>query len=209
MALRHTPLLLAFAAPILLWGCVSTKDVTDLPAPPPRVLRITYISDPLGALVVDSAGKAWGRAPVTLAYPGAVAMFAQAQCVHPWPITMRWPSGAQQTIKPEACSGNGLDLQRLVERPKDAPGIDLDVQFAAAEEQARAAREAATAQAQAARDVAAAEAQAEHDAAATEALAIINAATPGPATPAPFQSLHCTSRTVGQGQYARTTTDCN
>lgn len=49
----------------------------------------------------------------------------------------------------------------------------------------------------------------ESDADTAAALAIINAATPGPATPAPSPSAHCTSRTVRQGQYARTETDCN
>ena len=121
MALRPAPLLLALAAPFLLCGCVSS----------PQPLQITYISDPPGALVVDSAGKAWGRAPVTLAYTDALMPLRQGQCVYPWPITMHWPSGAQQTMKPVACPGDGRNQQLVIDRPKDAPGIDLDVRFAA------------------------------------------------------------------------------
>jgi hypothetical protein len=111
---------------------------------------------------------------------------------------MHWPSGAQQTMKPVACPVDGLNQQLVIERPNDAPGIDLDVQFAAAEEQARAARDAAAVQAKAV-----------NDAARTEALAIINAGTPGSSAQAPSPSVHCTSHTVSQGQYAHTETDCN
>jgi hypothetical protein len=110
---------------------------------------------------------------------------------------MHWPSGAQQTMNPMACPVGGFSQQLVIERPKDAPGIDLDVQFAAAEEQARAVQAAA-----------AAEAQAQDDTATTEALAILNAEIPGSSAPAPTSNVHCTSHTVGQGQYAHVETDC-
>jgi len=82
------------------------------------------------------------------------------------PQPLRWPSGAEQTTHPVACLANGLTQQLLVERPKDAPGLEQDVRFAGAYEQAQATRAAAAEQERATIESAAVQAHAANDASA-------------------------------------------
>jgi hypothetical protein len=194
MALRHAPLLLALAAPVLLCGCMAVPSRASRP----QSLHLTYVSDPPGAMLYEGT-KAWGRAPITLVYPGSVPQFGTGTCFTPNPVRMRWVSGAEVSVSDvTACPRNGTQQQYVLERPKGVPGLEDDVRFAAAYEQAEATRAAAAVQAQAA-----------NDAASLQAFAILNSEKPAPSGQAPPSNVHCTSRTVGQGQYAHTETDCN
>src|SRR5215469_11603041 len=184
---------LLLATPVVLSGC---NDLMVAQLHHQKIIQVTYQSDPPGAMVSDS-NRPWGRTPVTLRYTVSAASVVGGRCIPIMPITVRWPSGATAGFH-QVCVRFGphqieLDGQLLAQRPANAPGLEQDVQFAAAYEKAQAQIQAAAQMAAAA-----------ENAANLQALATLNAESAVGAAPTPSRSVQCASRTVGQGQYAHT-----
>lgn len=111
--------LILVLAGALTGGCVT-----------PRVLNMTYHSDPEGATLYEG-GRLWGYTPLTLTYPGGRAAFARNECLSLNPMQVRWASGVTASITNlQACPATGLLQQYVFVRPASAPGADIDANFA-------------------------------------------------------------------------------
>jgi hypothetical protein len=93
-------------------------------------LQVTYETSPPGGAVYEGT-RFWGYGPITLQYPGGASVLLAGQCLTLNAITVRWASGATVTNEgTRVCPADGLTHQYLVQRPVDAPGLDIDLKFA-------------------------------------------------------------------------------
>lgn len=105
-------------------GCIAVQNQLMTP------LQMTYTSEPSGAMLYQGNTPV-GRTPITLSYPGAEFPFSRHQCLKLQPVTLRWTSGAEETINSLfACPGLGKNQQFASFRPEGAPGLELDMQIA-------------------------------------------------------------------------------
>ncbi len=109
---RLTLTLFAATALGALTGCAGGPVVTSG--------MLTYQTEPEGATLYE-AGQPIGTAPVTRNYPGD----GKSATIRTPEVTAVWPSGAKESyytfIKP------GADLVATIERPKNAPGLQADL----------------------------------------------------------------------------------
>jgi hypothetical protein len=81
---------------------------------------LTYESKPEGATIFEG-GQALGTAPVTKTYKNE----AKAATIKTPEVTAVWPSGAKETYYTVLPAG--ADLVATIERPKNAPGLQADL----------------------------------------------------------------------------------
>ncbi len=109
---RLTLTLFAATALSALAGCAGGPVVTSG--------MLTYQTEPEGATLYE-AGQPIGTAPVTRTYAGD----GKSATIRTPEVTAVWPSGAKESyytfIKP------GADLVATIERPKNAPGLQADL----------------------------------------------------------------------------------
>jgi len=125
--------LAAAAALLAVAGCANVPQSADV--------VVTYETRPEGAELFEG-GKSIGTAPVTRAYKND----AKTETLRTPDVTAVWPSGAKEiyyTLLPA-----GSDRVATIERPKNAPGLQADLdnarKFVAAKEaDARRQREEA------------------------------------------------------------------
>jgi hypothetical protein len=111
----HTMSTAALCAITLLAGCAS--------APPPTEAQLTYESVPPGATIFEG-GQTLGVAPVTRSYKQQ----GTSATIRTPDVTAVWPSGAKAgyyTLLPL-----GADLTATIERPKNAPNLQADLDHA-------------------------------------------------------------------------------
>ena len=113
---------LPIAAAVLAAGCAT--------GPAPQSAMLTYETLPEGATLYES-GLAIGTAPVTRTY---VADGPSATIRTP-EVTAVWPSGAKETFY--TLLKVGSDRVATIERPKGAPGLQVDLDHAKTFVQAR------------------------------------------------------------------------
>ena len=107
---------------VLLGLCAGCASV------PP--LKMTFHSDPEGATLYER-GRLWGATPVTLSYEESRAVFARHECLRLSPMHVRWASGVVTTVDNlQACPAGGLQQAYVFARPADAPGAEIDANFA-------------------------------------------------------------------------------
>lgn len=95
---------------------------------------------PEGAEIVEEASsgnKVWGRSPIQLTYEvGAykrIVANSQDSCMLSRNFVAHWPSGVRSKAeKFSFCGEIGKEEIRVIERPVDAPGLQVDQNFAAA-----------------------------------------------------------------------------
>lgn len=99
----------------------------------PAGAMLTYETSPLGATIYEG-GQAVGVAPVTRTYAGD----GKSTEVRTPEVTAVWPSGAKATFWTILHVGD--DRVTTIQRPANAPGLDVDKAAAAkiADENARA-----------------------------------------------------------------------
>jgi hypothetical protein len=97
----------------------------------PRQAKLTYDTVPDGAELFEG-GKSLGVPPVTRTYQ---AVGDSTQITTP-DVTAVWPSGAKTTYFTILTAGS--DLQATLQRPTDAPGLQVDLDNAKKAAEARA-----------------------------------------------------------------------
>jgi len=108
--LRYTASALLLAA--VLSGCANAPQSADV--------VLTYETKPEGAELFEG-GKSIGIAPVTRTYRNE----AKTETLRTPDVTAVWPSGAREvyyTLLP-----GGADRVATIERPKNAPGLQADL----------------------------------------------------------------------------------
>lgn len=156
-----------------------------------RTLKVTYHSDPEGAMLYANEGRQLiGYAPVTLQYKPSEMYLSGQGCMSLQGSLVRWASGAEASIPTvNACPQVGLNAQFVFVRPTGIPGREIDAQFALAVQQQAIAQQQGTP--------------------AVSAATLLQAVLQGYAdgvrqNQALRQTLHCTTRMVGSTVY----TDC-
>lgn len=102
--------------------------------------KVVVKTVPEGAEVFEqssSGRKSFGRAPVALEYDiGAfkrIAATSQDGCMSTIALAAEWPSGVRSTAEKMRICGEVKNGEvRVIERPADAPGLQVDQNFAAA-----------------------------------------------------------------------------
>ncbi len=107
---------IATAVLLVLSGCAAG------PALPPSA-QMTYLTNPDGAMLFE-AGKAIGEAPVTRQHVAA----GDATSVRTPLVTAVWPSGAKESFY--AIVPPGSDREATIQRPANAPGLEVDLAHA-------------------------------------------------------------------------------
>jgi hypothetical protein len=97
----------------------------------PAQAKLTYETAPDGAEIFEG-GRSLGVAPVTRTYQG---VGASTQITTP-DVTAVWPSGAKTTFFTILPAGS--DRQATLQRPADAPGLQIDLDNAEKGAEARA-----------------------------------------------------------------------
>lgn len=112
-----------------LWSWATIATVVLLASGCANSLKVTYISDPPGA-VVYSNNKNFGYAPVTLEYQISEED-RQRGYVNLSGTQVRWASGASASVSTvRANLSVGYDQQFTFNRPESYPGRENDVHFA-------------------------------------------------------------------------------
>jgi hypothetical protein len=93
-------------------GCANVPQSADV--------VVTYETRPEGAELFE-AGKSIGTAPVTRTYRNE----ARAESLRTPDVTAVWPSGAKETYYTQLPAG--ADRVASIERPKNAPGLQADL----------------------------------------------------------------------------------
>jgi len=108
-------------------------------------VKVTYRSDPSAAtLYANNSGQHFGSTPVTLSYRVSNDFFRGVTCLTVQPIQVRWASGAESSVSNlSVCPQQGRNQEYVFFRPADAPGRELDVKAAIAQDQLVAAQLAA------------------------------------------------------------------
>jgi hypothetical protein len=109
-------------------------------------LTVTYYTDPAGATLYEGNGKRLGPSPYSACY--TISPEQQREGVARLsPITARWPSGAETETGVINANLNqcGYSQQLTLFRPKNVPGVEIDVGHAIASEQNEIARRQAAA----------------------------------------------------------------
>ena len=101
-----------------LAGCASTYTLTVTAAPE-------------GAMLAFQDGNAIGEAPVTLTY-NADPTYMSGSCFRVMGVTATWTSGAQSRSAPvlPICGSGAAHRMVHLNRPADAPGMDVDLKVA-------------------------------------------------------------------------------
>ena len=108
-------------AVLQLAGCVSIVQ---------HPLQMTYHSDPEGATLYQDSTR-FGYTPVTLTYQDVSYIFRAGNCLALQPVQIRWASGAAASVSNlKACPAQGYRQQYSILRPTNAPGADIDANFA-------------------------------------------------------------------------------
>jgi hypothetical protein len=110
----RTAALLATSAVIGLAGCADA---------PSHSAQLTYETVPAGALLYE-AGHSLGMAPVTRSYTGD----GKSATITTPDVTAVWPSGAKTQFF--TYLQVGADRVATLQRPKDAPGLQADLDHA-------------------------------------------------------------------------------
>lgn len=116
-------------------------------------VKVKLVSLPEGASVFttqpDGSEKLWGTGPVTLQWK---VPNKWKECFTTEAVKVRWISGVEASVTGlNVCPQTGKNQQFVFQRPVDAPGVELDVQYAVALMQSATAAAAAAEQARAAR----------------------------------------------------------
>jgi len=119
-----------FLVVLLLSGCASAPVYT----PPPPQLRITFITDPPGAVLYQNGVRLDGYAPLTLSYDPNATRKLGGNITE---VTARWQSGASITIKPHINPDESYSWTQTITRPA-IPGRDIDEQVEAMRQQQQA-----------------------------------------------------------------------
>lgn len=106
--------LLAASAAVGLAGCADV---------PSHSAQLTYETVPAGALLYE-AGRPIGTAPVTRTYTGD----GKSATITTPDVTAVWPSGAKTSFF--TYLQVGADRVATLQRPKDAPGLQADLDHA-------------------------------------------------------------------------------
>lgn len=110
----------------LMYGCGTPQNKSF----------ITFESNPTGAQI-SSSGQQFGQAPATIVYT-----FKQNRGEAVLPVTATWVSGAQSTVQIRFVGGSEGGF--IIQRPANAPGLEVDAQIAM---QLQASRDRARAEA--------------------------------------------------------------
>lgn len=115
--------LLVLAVTLVLAHSAEANDV-----------KLTLKSLPEGATVFtilpDGSEKMWGTAPVRLKWQ---VPRRWAECITTESIKVRWISGVEATVSGvDLCPRVGKNQEFVFQRPAEAPGVELDVQYAIA-----------------------------------------------------------------------------
>ena len=106
---------------VQLAGCVSIIQ---------HPLQMTYHSDPEGATLYQGTTRL-GYTPITLTYQDISYIFRSGNCIALQPVQIRWASGAAATVTNlKGCPAQGYRQQYSILRPTNAPGADIDANFA-------------------------------------------------------------------------------
>jgi len=89
----------------------------------PRQAKLTYETEPYGAEIFEG-GQSFGFAPVTRTYTGV----GQSTQITTPEVTAVWPSGAKTTFFTIIPAWS--DRQATLQRPADAPGLQIDLDHA-------------------------------------------------------------------------------
>jgi hypothetical protein len=122
--------IVGLATCLLLMGCATLK---------PNQVSFTVYAEPPGAMLYEG-DVSWGMAPQARIYTGDL----KVGTIQTKPITAIWPSGARQTQHFNLPMKQG-DRQAILSRPKEAPGLDRDLTFAAQLRSIKAQEDAASA----------------------------------------------------------------
>lgn len=125
--MRNIHNLLTLAALAALAACAELPQSQDA--------RLTYETQPEGAMLFEGA-RSLGPAPLMRIYPHD----GKSSNIRTPEVTAVWPSGAKEsfwTLLPL-----GSDRETTIERPKNAPGLEADLEHAkkVAHERQRAAQ---------------------------------------------------------------------
>jgi hypothetical protein len=102
-------------------GCVSIIQ---------HPLQMTYHSDPEGATLYQGTTRL-GYTPITLTYQDVSYIFRAGNCIALQPVQIRWASGAAAAVTNlKGCPAQGYRQQYSILRPTNAPGADIDANFA-------------------------------------------------------------------------------
>ena len=121
----------ALLVPVFLTGCST---------------YVTVVSEPEGAVITDASGSiVYGRAPLDVEYDTNELRHGAhpGQCAQIPGFTARWPSGASASTDaalPLCDLRHGMTVR--INRPKSAPGLEQDLQWALERAQKRARPEA-------------------------------------------------------------------
>ena len=113
----------ALLVPVFLTGCST---------------YVTVVSEPEGAVITDASGSiVYGRAPLDVEYDTNELRHGAhpGQCAQIPGFTARWPSGASASTDaalPLCDLRHGMTVR--INRPKSAPGLEQDLQWAPAAE---------------------------------------------------------------------------
>lgn len=117
----------ALLVPVFLTGCST---------------YVTVVSEPEGAVITDASGSiVYGRAPLDVEYDTNELRHGAhpGQCAQIPGFTARWPSGASASTDaalPLCDLRHGMTVR--INRPKSAPGLEQDLQWALERAQKRA-----------------------------------------------------------------------
>jgi hypothetical protein len=111
-------------------------------------VKVTVKSFPEGATVFtvqpNGMERPWGGSPVRLKWQ---LPRKWTQCIMTESVKVKWVSGVEATVSGlEVCPQNGKNQEYTFQRPKDAPGVEVDVQYAIAVMQSAATAAAAAAE---------------------------------------------------------------
>ena len=125
-------LITALALTAALAGCANTPQSKDA--------VLTYETTPVGAVIYEG-GQSLGVAPVTRTYK----YDGKSASIQTPDVTAVWPSGAKTTFF--TVLPPGADRMATIERPPNAPGLQVDQDnakkiAAASEQEARRIKEA-------------------------------------------------------------------
>lgn len=112
---------------------------------PSNQVKFTVRSQPPGAMIYEG-NTAWGVAPQTRYYTGDTNIGN----IRTNPITAIWSSGAKASTFFNLPMGQG-DREYVFSRPPDAPGLSVDLDYAAQVQQQASNQQSADAQQRAAR----------------------------------------------------------